>query len=434
MSLPRFIITSALLLAVALRLALPCHADLPTLTVLHTFELSGPGDLTPSHNANSDGSRPDAPLTQGPDGAFYGTAPEGGTHGTGVIFKINPDGTGFTLLHSFGPLASLFGNETNADGGRPNGALVFGKDGTLYGATGQGGPDGSGTVFKMNPNGSGFTVLHSFEPKGELYHNEGGADPLGVTLGADGTLYGVAELGGDGRGLIFKLTPDGKKFQVIHGFDDPESHDNSNKGGAIPSAVPVIGPGNILYGTTNIGGNTGYGIIYKMDIDGKHFTILHQFQRKGGDYKNNGVFPNGPLTLGTDGFLYGCTRQGGAFDSGAAYKMSADGAAFMVLHTFSDYNLGSTDGSLPYGPLVFSTDGHLYGLTSVGGEIGIGTLFKITADGAKFFTLHDFSPAEGGGAQAGLTLGRDGNLYGLSTNGGANKTGTIFRVTLPAAK
>ena len=173
-----------------------CRADLPALTVLHTFGPGGAGDLTPSHDANLDGARPEAPLVQGADGTLYGTASSGGLHGTGVVFKISANGAGFTLLHSFGPLDALFTNDTNPDGGRPGGALVIGKDGALYGVTAVGGPKGSGTVFKLNTDGSGFTVLRSFDPKGELYHNDSGASPLGLTLGADGMLLASQSLAG----------------------------------------------------------------------------------------------------------------------------------------------------------------------------------------------------------------------------------------------
>ena len=413
-----------------------CRADLPTLTVLHTFSPGGPGDLTPSHDANQDGAKPEAPLVQGPDGAFYGTTPSGGAHGTGVIFKINADGTGFIVLHSFGPLDALFTNDANADGCRPTGAIVIGKDGALYGVAGQGGPKGSGTVFTLNKNGSGFKVLHSFEAKGDLYHNDGGADPLGLTVGPGQTLYGVAELGGEGRGLVFKMTQDGKEFHVLHTFDDATYNGsvNVNDGGAIPSAAVIIGDDGALYGTTNIGGREGYGVIYKIEVGSRRCSILHNFRRKDGDYKNNGAFPDGPLRKGPNHFLYGCTRQGGASDGGIVYKISQDGTAFTVLRTFSDPYSDNENGDHPAGPLAFGTDGYLYGLSGGGGEAGAGTLFKVTLDGAKFFTLHDFTIIEGGYTRTGLTLGRDGNLYGVSTNGGANKTGTIFRVTFPAAK
>lgn len=412
-----------------------CRADLPVVTVLHTFGPGGPSDLTPSHSANSDGARPEAPLVQGADGTLYGTTSTGGAHGTGVVFKISADGSGYTVLHSFGPLDGLFTNDTNADGGRPSGALVIGS-GALYGVTAAGGPKGSGTVFKLQPDGSGFTVLRSFDPKGELYHNDGGASPLGLTLGAGGTLFGAAELGGEGRGLIFRMLPSGKNFHIIHSFDDPVSVEgvSINDGGAIPSAAVTLGTDGTLYGTTNIGGTAGYGIIYKMDADGKRFTVLHTFRRKDGGYKNTGAFPSGPLTLGPDGFFYGCTRQGGLSDGGIAYKISTDGAVFTVLHTFSDPSFENADGALPAGPLVFGSGGSLYGVSGGGGETGSGTLFKVNTQGTKFFTLHDFSAAADGSSPTSLMPGRDGSLYGVSTNGGANGNGTIFRVTFPKSK
>ncbi len=424
------LLTSRLFLLLALMLAVPCHADLPPLTVLHTFASGGPGDLTPSHDSNLDGSRPEAPLVQGRDGAFYGTTTSGGAHGTGVIFRISADGAGYAVLHSFGPLDALFVNDANADGARPTAALVSGKDGTLYGVAAQGGPGGSGTVFKISPGGSDFAVLHSFEPKGEMFHNNGGASPLGLTLGPDQALYGVAELGGSGRGLIFRLTPDGKGFHVLHSFPNVDYDGNKNTGGAIPGAAVVFGQDGALYGTTNIGGRNGCGVLYKMSTDGNSFAVLHEFRRKAGD---NGVFPSGPLIFGTGGALYGTTRQGGAADGGVVYKISADGTGFTILYTFSDPYVQSGDG---WGPsaLAFGPEDRLYGVSAGAGETGGGMLFKISPDGAKFFLVHGFSTEEGGGNAGGLTLGGDGSLYGVSTSGGANKSGTIFRVTFPAAR
>ncbi len=406
------------------------RADLPALTVLHTFASGGQDDLIPAHHANSDGASPEAALTQGRDGALYGTTTSGGAHGTGVVFKITPEGVGFTVLHSFGPLGTLFVNDTNTDGARPTAALVCGKDGALYGVAAQGGPSGSGTVFRLNSDGTGFAVLHGFEAKEELYHNRGGASPNGLTLGPDGLLYGTAALGGSGRGLIFRLTPDGKNFTVLHSFPDVDYDGNGNTGGAIPSAAVVFGPAGMLYGTANIGGRHGSGVLYALTADGKRFTVLHEFQRK---VKNNGVFPNGPLVFGPDGLLYGAARQGGADDGGIVYKIKTDGGGFAVLHAFSDPYHKSDDG---WGPsaLSFNKDGRLYGLSVGAGDEGSTLLFEISTDGAKFFLLHGFQPQENGGNAVGMTLGSDGRLYGVSTNGGANGSGTIFRVTFPAAR
>lgn len=132
----------------------PCHGAV--LTVLHTFAVGGPGRANPSEDKNADGARPEAPLIQGRDGALYGTASSGGSHGTGVIFRINTDGTGFVVLHSFGPLEALFIDAANADGAWPSGALTQARDGTLFGAARQGGPRGGGTVFGINTDGTGL--------------------------------------------------------------------------------------------------------------------------------------------------------------------------------------------------------------------------------------------------------------------------------------
>ena len=408
-----------------------CHADLPAITVLHTFAPGGPSDLAPSHNSNLDGSHPESSLVQGQDGTLYGTTQDGGVHGTGVLFKVNNNGTGYAVLHSFGPLTTLFLNETNADGGWPIGKMVFGADDALYGVASQGGPGGSGTIFRLKTDGNDFTILHSFEAKREIYHNRGGASPLGLTLGPKGLLFGVAELGGAGRGLIFTLTQNGKNFHVIHSFDSVDQSGNANSGGAVPAAAVIFGPDDVLYGTANIGGRDGNGVIYKMDADGRRFAVLHDFRRK---TKNNGVYPEGSLTLGADNLLYGSTRQGGTDDGGITYRIRTNGTDFAVLHTFSAPGSDNEDGSLPTGPLVFGKDGALYGLSGAGGGTGAGGLFKMSADGRKFFALRGFSGEEGGFARVGLTLGRDGSFYGVSTNGGANKTGTVFRITLSKTK
>ena len=114
-------------------------------------------------------------------------------------------------------------------------------------------------------------------------------------------------------------------------------------------------------------------------------------------------------------------------------KLALKGQVFTVLHAFSGVSIDNEDGSLPNGPLIFGKDGGLYGLSGMGGESGMGGLFKVSTDGHKFYALHGFTPEEGGYPRTGLLLGRDGNLYGVCAHGDAKSGGTIFRVTLPAA-
>lgn len=275
-----------------------------------------------------------------------------------------------------------------------------------------------------------------------MFHNGDGAWPTGLTLAAEGALYGAATLGGEnGKGLIFRVGQEGKGFQILHVFRSVDAQNNTNEGGGLPGDAPVFGHDSALYGMTNIGGKYGCGTIYRMTMDGKQFAIQHHFQRKGAGSEANGAFPEGPLTLSTDSFLYGSAGQGGADDSGVLFKIAQDGTGFAVLHTFSRSEDGSADGWLPGAAPLLGKDGRLYGVTGVGGSCGVGTLFWASCDGSKFVVMHDFSlldaadhNTEGASPGAKLTQGRDGAIYGVVQGGGPNGTGTVFRLVPPHAK
>src|SRR5439155_726381 len=106
---------------------------------------------------NSDGTFPAGGLILS-GSALYGTAYMGGTSDNGTVYKVNIDGTGFTLLHSF--TAHDWIAWTNEDGANPGGFSILGN--TLYGTAMNGGDLGYGTLFKVNTDGTGFTLLHSF--------------------------------------------------------------------------------------------------------------------------------------------------------------------------------------------------------------------------------------------------------------------------------
>src|SRR5262249_26237261 len=107
--------------------------------ILHTFNRSG------------DGLEPGAGLPQGNDVVLYGTTYAGGTNDGGTVFALKPDGSGYTNLHTFGSIA--------ADGRSPGAALIQGSDGALYGNTSSGGSNFSGTIFRLNRDGSGYRIL-----------------------------------------------------------------------------------------------------------------------------------------------------------------------------------------------------------------------------------------------------------------------------------
>jgi uncharacterized repeat protein (TIGR03803 family) len=147
-------------------------------------------------STNSDGAGPVAGLVQSGD-TLYGDVKFGGTGGNGTVIKVNTDGSSFTVLHTFTPVS----NGTNNDGSLAGGDLTL-SGSTLYGTASGGGSSGNGTVFSINTDGTGFTVLHSFS-------GGGGSSPNGGLILSDNILYGTTSFNsnsGSGNGTIFSIT------------------------------------------------------------------------------------------------------------------------------------------------------------------------------------------------------------------------------------
>jgi uncharacterized repeat protein (TIGR03803 family) len=174
------------------------------------------------YGTNDDGAEPIAGLLLSGN-TLYGSTSQGGTGGAGTVFSLKTDGSQFTTLHTFSPTNAITG--TNSDGASPASVLIL-SGSKLYGTTMIGGVSSNGTVFRLNTNGSDFTVLHNFTAgKGRnplLYPtNDDGAMPNGGLLLWNDTLYGTAQFGGSsGNGTIFALNTDGTGFTVLHTFTD----------------------------------------------------------------------------------------------------------------------------------------------------------------------------------------------------------------------
>lgn len=355
-----------------------------TETVLHTFGGTG------------DGSQPDGGLIQAKDGNLYGVTLHGGSKGAGTVLKATTSGTE-TVLHNF---------DSTRDAAGPYGPVVQASDGNFYGTTYGGGSYGQGAVFKITPNGT-ETVLHSFGGTGD------GTLPIGSLVQAsDGNFYGTTYGGGTyGLGTVFKITATGTE-SVLWSFGN--SSDGANPEGELIQASD----GN-LYGLTAFGGIGGLGTAFKITMAGSE-TVLWSFGGAG-----DGFCPVGRLLQASDGNLYGLTTGGGVNGTGAAFKLTTAGAE-TVLWSFG----GTGDGKLPYGSLIQASDGNLYGLTSSGGANNSGTAFKLTTAGAES-VLWSFGGAGDGATPtyASLIQGSDGNLYGLTSGGGSNHSGTLFKLT-----
>lgn len=349
-----------------------------------------------------DGQYPYLSLVVGKNNDLYGATPTGGTNGYGTIFKINRDGTGFSVIHSFSN-AEIRNQGLNRS--QPGSCLIQGRDGKLYG-TSPGSSAGTiytnGMIYTLNTDGSSFAVLHSFA------NTDGG--PLSLIQGSDGMLYGA--------GLaIFKMDTSGGNYSVLHTF-------NQNTDGAAPIGKLLQADDGWLYGTTEIGGSNNAGTIFKITTNGENFTVLHVFGA-GSDGKN----PWAGVIEGTDGALYGVTFGGGTNTYGTIFTIGRDGNNYQVLHHFT---YDGVDGLQPYGPLVQGLNNRLYGTTPGGGLGNEGTIFEIGLNGSGYQILYSpSSSSEQNQLYAGLVQGpaSDGSgvLYGMSRSG-VQFYGTIFAI------
>jgi len=348
----------------------------------------------------SDGAAPKGSFTLS-GSTLYGMATSGGSNGVGIVFKINTNGTGFLVLHSFGD---------PYDGYWPSGSLIM-SGATLYGMTPYGGSNNVGVIFRMNTDGSDYSVLHHFVGGGS-----DGSRPGGSLLLLGSTLYGMTSGGGSySFGTIFKINIDGSGFGILRSFGGYYTNDGSVPNGSL------IHSGGSLYGLAT-GGACGGATIFKINTNGTDFVILRSL----GD--TDGLNPRGDLIL-QDSVLYGMASGDCGGGIGTVFKISTDGTEFQVLHAFSG---GANDGSLPHGSLTLSGS-TLYGMTTDGGDtsiVKVGTAFQIETNGSGFVLLHRFIDGVGKQPYGDLTLvGSD--LYGMTQQGGSGNHGVIFSLTPP---
>ena len=312
-------------------------------------------------------------------------------------------------------------------GADPLGAMAQGIDGNLYGTTFLGGSEGiGGTIFKITPSGA-LTIPYRFCPQSGC---TGAQSPIaGLLQAADGDFYGTTQEGGaNSSGAIFKFTPSGT-LTTLYSFCSRTACAD----GEFPSAGLIQATDGNFYGTTSGGGAGNHGTIYKITPSG--LTTLHSFN--GAD----GAYPYAGLVQATNGDFYGTATFGETYNEsctegcGTVFRISPSGA-LTTLHSFCSL-ADCADGTLPYAGLVQAADGNLYGTTAAGGaRDGVGTVFKITSSGT-LTTLYSFctqvSCTDGDSPEGTLVQATDGNFYGTTKYGGANNSGTIFKIT-PSGK
>lgn len=406
----KWITTIALLLTSTT--ALPVFAQ--TFSIIHHFR------------GGASAGNPGFQLVQDAAGNLYGTTSWGGAvrrcqgNGCGGVYRLSPNGNQWTYTELY-----------YFESAEPYN-LILDAAGNLYGELSGGGTYGAGLVFELSPTATPpwtYTTLYTFT---------GGSDgslPVGgLTLDAEGNLYGTTRYGGDSTnlGTVFELSPQPGGVWTEEVLWDFSFASNA---GYNPNAGVVFDPQGNLYGTTDEASVNGNGTVYKLtkSASGWTATLVYQFM-DGAD----GAEPEAPVAIDAAGNLYGTTITGGnkqkPFGTGTVYELSPDSNgdySFHVLHIF-----GKTGQS--YYPVVVDPSGNLIGVADGGATFSPGFVFKLTHSGSTwdYGLLHGFDGNNGFQPNT-LMIAPSGDLFGVTNYGGIagcmdnSGCGVVFKLTNP---
>jgi|HubBroStandDraft_5_1064220.scaffolds.fasta_scaffold19211_1 uncharacterized repeat protein (TIGR03803 family) len=367
-----------------------------------------------------------------------------------LLLAITASAQQYQILYSFGTSAA---NRVS-----PAGTVAIDAKGNVYGVE----DTGDGAVFELTAKRAG-KIVHEFSN-----NTEGKTPEAGVTIGANGVLYGTTYYGGtNDEGTLFSLTPGATwRYAVVHNF-------GGDLNGRFPQGPLTFSAGE-LYGTTkkgfdqsgtvftvdsttgdyssvsiptpNYGSNVALGQSAMYGIEGNDIysvsagTVSTFYTFPGGAL---GTGPWGLLAVDAQGNLYGATTVGGnlncdaPYGCGLVYELSPQGVE-TVLYTFT----GDADGAEPVG-VTMDSFGNLYGVTTYGGNLactgngnppglpGCGTIFEVSDVGA-LSTLYTWDGTAGSYPVFPVTLDSLGNLYGYAS-GGLNQqvSYVLFELVMP---
>ncbi len=339
-----------------------CSATAQTFTTLKSFS---------SSNVFGGGPYIDTGLTLS-DGMLYGTG--------GTLYKIRTNGSDFSVIHTFTGDFWVYGRGRVA----VSGDTIYGT--TLYGGSTNGAPPGDtlghGIIYRVNTDGTGFTVLREFNKAG----GDGYRPAFGLILSGN-TLYGTTTGGGTfDRGVVFKIGTNGTGYHNIHSF-------NAQTEGSQPQAELTL-IGNTLFGTTAFGSfaQPNGGMLFKIGLDGNGFAVLYTFT----NVSVQSEFINGLTPVGDT--LYGVGYDFNS-DKSSLYKINTNGTGFQIIRQLPT---GSS-----FGGVLTWTGSALIG--SWRNSESFGGIFQVNTNGTGYHVIDTFA---GNSAYAGDLVFSGTTLYG----------------------
>ncbi len=394
------------------------------------FQFTGSSGIDP-------GSTPLGNLLAVPPGVLYGTTFTGGTYGCGTVFEAElKDGS-----WSETPTYNFMCPPSN--GAYPDGALIPGPVGILYGTTSRGGTSDLGTVFSLTVATGTLTVLHSFS--GGDGENPSGA--LALNRKGD-MLYGTTFSGGTyNLGTVFGINLSALELPVsIYSFGQ-QPDDGAYPLSGVVAFTPPNGP-LTLYGTTSSGGQSDNGAVFALPVvTPPAKPAIFSFNGQNGDNPNGAGPMSALFTPADEGVLYGTTFSGGDSGMGTVFEFNPSAAGSLPLTTLYSFT-GGSDGANPQGSVVLYGSDLIFGTTRFGGgstacPSGCGTVFGLQLN-AGIWTLSQFgvfTGANSGSGQgefpsAGLIVSGEA-LYGATAGASdpppaaakaAENNGSLFKV------
>lgn len=334
----------------------------------------------------------------------------------------------YTVLHNF---------TGGAGGADPYAGVLIGRTGNLYGTTAAGGAGscagcfgiGCGTAYELNPTNQSFTTLWQFTGG-----SDGATPQAGLIVGPGGAMYGSTSAGGGGNcagqvgcGTVFRLTPPATPPRTIredHWTEKMVYTFLGNNGEAPTGNLATDGSGNI-YGSTVQGGDFDGGEVFKLSYSDGTWSEsgLHYFTGYA-----DGLFPNGGVTLDAAGNIYGTTFIDGPAGGNVYQLLAGSDWPLTILYSFTEIQTGGN----PASGVTLDSSGNVYGSTSMGGNLGGGTVFELSSGSWSFNLLSSFTGGGEGPMLSNLIFDKAGNLYGTTYDDGPDPNhsyGTVFKLT-----